>query len=275
MRIFIYTISLLFGLAPSLIWLLFYLRKDAHPEPKRVVLRVFGYGVLLTVLFGIFLSKINTITLLDNFFSGLDPLRERFPVLFTLLYIFLQIFIGIAFVEEFLKYIVVKKIAIRLPDLDEPTDIMLYMIIVALGFAAVENILVIFNLDFPAPSSNLGLYYFITLALFWTSIRFIGATFLHALASGIVGYFLALSFYYQKKHKRLILLGLTIATLLHGFFNLFIILAGDKISEKGEITVPSFVLFLLILFMLSGAGFFVSRGFKKLKKIKGACEINN
>jgi RsiW-degrading membrane proteinase PrsW (M82 family) len=43
--------------------------------------------------------------------------------------------------REIFKYLVVRFKVIKNPAFDEPTDIMLYMIIAALGFAAVENIL--------------------------------------------------------------------------------------------------------------------------------------
>ena len=37
-RIILYVI---FGVLPSLAWLSYYLRKDVHPEPKRMVLAIF------------------------------------------------------------------------------------------------------------------------------------------------------------------------------------------------------------------------------------------
>jgi len=44
------------GLAPSIIWLLFYLRRDVHPEPKSEVIKVFFYGMLVA-LGAIFLER--------------------------------------------------------------------------------------------------------------------------------------------------------------------------------------------------------------------------
>ena len=41
-----FSIYIIFGLAPSIIWLLFYLRKDSHPESNRMVLKIFFYGML-------------------------------------------------------------------------------------------------------------------------------------------------------------------------------------------------------------------------------------
>ncbi len=41
-----YPIYIFFGLAPSFIWLLFFLRKDAHPESNPMILKIFFYGML-------------------------------------------------------------------------------------------------------------------------------------------------------------------------------------------------------------------------------------
>ncbi len=44
-----YPIYVFFGLAPSIIWLLFFLRKDHHPESNSMVLRIFFWGMLATI----------------------------------------------------------------------------------------------------------------------------------------------------------------------------------------------------------------------------------
>ena len=40
---------IIFGTLPSLIWLFYYLAKDLHPEPKKMILKVFLYGVIITI----------------------------------------------------------------------------------------------------------------------------------------------------------------------------------------------------------------------------------
>ena len=163
-----YLIFLFFGLAPSIIWLLFYLRKDAHPEPNRMILKIFFWGMLIAIP-AVFIEIV--------ILALLKPLP--FPaLLLTLLYIFL----GVALVEEVLKYLVVRYKVFHHPALDEPVDIMLYMIIAALGFAALENLIILFGL---------GLSSAISQVVVLTGLRFVGATFLHALASGAFGYFIS------------------------------------------------------------------------------------
>ena len=44
-----YPILIFFGLAPSAAWLLFYLRKDVHPESNRMILKVFFFGMIVAL----------------------------------------------------------------------------------------------------------------------------------------------------------------------------------------------------------------------------------
>lgn len=235
-----YPIYLLFGVAPSLIWLGYYLRKDSHPEPNRMILKIFIYGML---------SAFPAVLLELGFFDVVKNLT--LPLAASSL---INTFLGIALVEEGLKYLVVKHKVLNSACLDEPLDIMLYMIIAGLGFAALENILVFFALG---PKFLMGET--LSLGIF----RFLGATFLHALSSGLFGFFIALSFCQKKNRKKLFLTGLLLATALHGLFNFIII------NVEGNLKI-----FLLSLVMLILA-VSVACGFQKLKQLKGACQIES
>jgi len=225
----IYPWYIFFGIAPSIIWLLIFLKKDSHPESNRMILKIFFYGALVTIP-----------TALVEVGIGNFPIGE-----------ILYFMVGVALVEEVFKYLVVKKRVVESSEFDEPVDAMLYMIIAALGFAAVENILNMFLLLKPQ-------YFFD--AFLVGSIRFVGATFLHALCSGLVGYYLALSFLYTKRRFKIIAKGLLIAVLLHGFYDLSII----KIEGMAKFIIP-----IIILIFLS---IFVSLGFQKVKKLKSICK---
>jgi len=237
-----YPLYALFGIIPSIVWLLFYLRKDSHPESNKMVLKIFFYGMIaalpaILVEMGT-LRVINETTFFDSFGRGAI--------------VFLNIFIAVALVEEFLKYLVVRGKVMGNLELDEPIDIMLYMIIAALGFAASENILVLFSLG---PQFLFGE----TLSI--SVFRFLGATFLHALCSGALGYFLALSFLETKKRGRFILLGLATATILHGLYNFSIIEIEGNLS------------FLIPIIVLLGLAVFITFAFQRLKKLKSICKI--
>ena len=231
-----YPICLIFALLPSIIWLLFYLRKDVHPESKRMILKIFFYGMLAAIP-AIFLELGNL-----ELFKKLN----FWPILILLL----NTIVGVALVEEFLKYSVVKIKVLRDPEFDEPLDVMIYMIVAALGFAALENILIL---------TPLGSSFLLGEILTISAFRFIGATFLHALCSGLLGFFMALSIRETEKRLRLLLSGLGIAVLLHGLYNFSII----RIESNLKLLIP--------VLILTGLAIFVTFGFKRLKKIKSVC----
>ena len=233
----IYLLYIFFGLAPSIIWLLFYLRKDSHPESNKMILKIFFYGML---------AALPAALIEMGIFETFNKLNFS-----SILVTILNIFIGVALVEEILKYLVVKEKVLNNPEFDEPLDAMLYMIIAALGFAAVENVLILFPL---VPTFLIGE------ALAIISFRFVGATFLHALCSGLVGYFLALSFLKTRRRTELILMGLGIAIVLHGFYNFSIML----MKEEVRLIIP--------IIILTGLAVVISFGFKKLKKMASVCE---
>ncbi len=172
-------------------------------------------------------------------------------------------FIIIAFSEEFFKFLAVRAKVFQSQHLDEPLDIMLYMVVAALGFAAVENVLYLFPVDQAGYiTTQMSFNDLMFRASFLTLIRFLGATFLHTLCSAVVGYFLAFSFYYPKRRIMYTVLGLLTATGLHGLYNFSIIVLQGYIKA----IIPIIIIFAL--------GFIVSLGFDKLKKMKGICKIN-
>jgi len=232
-----YLLYLIFGVIPSLTWLGYFLRKDIHPEPKGMVLKIFLYG-MLAALVAVFIEI--------GIFEEL--VKIKLPRILISILIF---FLGIALVEEVLKYLVVKEKVLSNPELDEPIDIPLYMIISALGFAAFENILFFLSPGY----SSLGE------TLILVSFRFISATFLHALCSGLVGIFLALAFFETKERFRLIFSGLILATVLHGLYNFSIMVEG-----KLKFIIPVAILISLSLIL--------SLTFKKLKNFASICKIS-
>jgi len=243
---FDYSIYIFFGLLPSLVWLFFYLRKDVHPEPKRMILKIFFYGMLSTIP-AIFLE------------TGLVRLFGKLNLSVLIIFI-LNVFVGIALTEELLKFLVVKFRVLHNPEYNEPVDAMIYMIIAALGFAAGENLLILFPFRFGFLGEILGI----------SLLRFIGATFLHALSSGILGFFIGLSYFKKNKQSKLIIIGLLSAVFVHGLYNFFII-NPSLIHQLFKITINTEGIFLFVvpLFILIISAIFVSLGFKKLKKLSG------
>ncbi len=231
-----YPVYIFLALAPSLIWLMFYLGKDAHPESKKIILRVFIYGAIIAL----------PAALIEMLLEARAAQLNMPPLLYSIIYFFLIV----ALVEEVAKYFAAKYGALTSSEIDEPVDIMEYMIVSALGFAALENLLYLYGFTVPS-------------GLILAMERFVGATFLHALASGVMGYFIILYSINTEKPKIVFLiLGLAVATTLHGLFNFSIIEIDDL---KLKLAVP--------LGLLMGLALFISWCFKKAKTMKGVCKI--
>lgn len=250
-----YFFYIILGLLPSFIWLTFYLRKDKHPEPNSMVLRIFIWGILLAplaiILELLLIWVLNPSSSLSSLFSQIS--QDNF------IRIIIASTLIPALVEEYLKYSVVKIKVLKDSEFDEPVDAMLYCIIAGLGFAAIENLLILFKIY------SLGLGF--GQALSTIGLRFLGATFVHALASGIVGYWLAMGLLYTKQRKKLILLGLTIAIIFHACYNYLILIANKNPDQR--VLIISIIAILLITVAL-----LVSYYFRKLKKQQAVCKIN-
>ncbi len=218
---------LIIGIVPSFVWALFFVREDeVHPEPKKLLLYAFLAGA------GITLFVIGPQLALTKFLTNSGLEQYGFWTLFIL-----------AGVEEIFKFFAVYITIARLKDFDEPIDAMVYMIIAALGFAAVENVASIArsSLFITAEVGRIEVL----------SLRFIGATLLHSLSSALVGYYWGLAMLQKHKFSLLILEGLGVAIILHAVFNYLIVLFG-----------PSSPLALLLLITTS---FFIFNDFEQLK----------
>lgn len=182
---------LVLAVLPSLIWLFFYLAEDPHPEPRYWLFTIFIMGIASAPLV-IFLEMAGNL-----WGNGV------------------LIFIIAPLVEEAAKYGVVHLALNKNPVLDEPVDGMIYVIVAALGFAAIENVFAIFSI-IPMGSSG-----YLSATFNFMSMRFISAVTLHGLASGIAGYYFA-KFYFVEKNWSFIFKGLFLATVLHGIYNFLI-----------------------------------------------------
>ena len=205
-----------------------------------MVLKIFIWGMA---------SILPIIFIVIFFFEFLENIKNIVVLSIILLAIYVLFW---ATIEEILKYLVVRYNVLRNSELDEPVDIMLYMIIAGLGFAALENILLLF-----------GFHPLLTLPeiTFLAFLRFISATIGHALWSGLIGYYMALSFFEPKKRKKLLFFGIGIASLLHGLYNFAILGIGGILGA------------LIVIAILIGLFIFILSAFKKVKKMKSVCKI--
>ncbi len=219
-------LALLLALVPGCAWLFFYLQEDNHREPISIVFLAFLMGGFTALLALALEFGVRT-----GFNELLIPQYGALSVL------------TLALIEEAAKFWGAWSMSRGNPDFKEPVDAMIYMIIVSLGFATLENIGSII--------AKPGTSYTLSEILATLSFRFAGATLLHTLTSGIVGYYWAVAIR-EFKTKRFIALGVIIAGGLHAVFNYFILTFGYK-----DLSIS--LIFLLIL------GLVVLGDFEKLK----------
>lgn len=222
---------LLLAFLPPIFWLLFYLREDRHPEPKRLLLAAFIGGMASAAL-----AVVAELLVLGQ--NGAFSLDHGFTQ------DVLIIFLVIAFIEEYIKYLPVKFLIEKRRDFNEPIDAMIYMMTSALGFAALENALFLFPI----------LHQNISLGLEITTNRFLGANLLHALSSGIVGFFLARAWFHPHR-RHFVALGVIAASLLHVLFNVIILIRDG--AAQGT---------WYLVFLLGVMALMVFVDFQRLKK---------
>src|SRR5574343_383234 len=224
-------IAILVGVLPTILWLLFWLRKDRIKDKPR------GLFMLCYILGGMIVLLV-------------VPAQR---IIYKLFGTSTEGIAMLAGVEELAKFLVINTIALKSQYASRPIDFPMFLICGALGFAAVENVFYILK---PIASGNL-LDGFLT-----GNFRFLGATLLHAMSSGLFGVALGLSFYRDWEFKPIyVLAGFALATLLHSAFNFFII------SNNGGnmLEVLSFLWIVAILNILL---------FEKLKRMNNHTNLN-
>jgi len=220
------TIALTGGILPALLWLWFWLKEDRlHPEPRGMIVRTFLIGMIAVPL----------VLPVEKFIQGNFALDILFVVFLW------------SCAEELFKFIAAYLAAMDTREYDEPIDAVVYMITAALGFSAMENV---FFLVASISSAN------IVESLITGNLRFIGATLLHVLSSGVIGLFVGLSFYKSWIVKKIYLaVGVILAVLLHTSFNIYIM----KSAGTSIFIIFCFV-WVAILLLIAG--------FEKVKRLK-------
>ncbi len=186
------------GLLPSLIWLYFLLREDARcPEPRKLIALAFvaGMATVAVVL----------------------PIEQYVKPLLTSQ---LAVLTAWALIEETLKYAAAAGLILWRKAIDEGPDYVIYLITVALGFAAAENALFLLA---PLSAGHFAA------GLLTGDLRFLGSTLLHVVASASIGFAFAFSAAKSPPMRALAsALGVILAIVLHTAFNVLIIREGGS-----------------------------------------------
>lgn len=212
--------ALLGGVLPALLWLWFWLHEGhEHHEPHGTIALTFVFGMLSVFI----VYPIQKYIAAFPFFPS-----ESFWLLTMW-----------AFTEELIKFFAAYMIAFRTKVFDEPIDAFIYLMTAALGFSAMENT---FFLLTPLLQGD-------TLSSILTgNLRFMGASLLHVVASGVLSVFIAAAFYKRRLIKETYtIVGLIAAVIIHGVFNYLIV-----ITEKTSIfLIFSFVWVTVIILILA------------------------
>jgi len=184
------------ALAPGFAIILFILYKDKfNREPAFVLFVSFFYGVLSTI-------PAMALELGAGYFDlqGIEG-----TVIFA--------FLGVALVEEFVKFVPLRLYSFTRRSFDEPLDGIVHGVMIGMGFATLENIMYVYE-----HGESTG----------W--LRMFTAVPGHASWGAIMGYYVGKAKFNYQKRTSLLLTGLLLATFFHGLYDacLFLTKQVDK-----------------------------------------------
>jgi RsiW-degrading membrane proteinase PrsW (M82 family) len=145
----------------------------------------------------------------------------------SMMIFYMKIFIGIAFCEEICKFFFLRVFVFRSKEFNEPYDGIAYSVIIAMGFAVVENVIYVLHYQ----SEEVAL------------LRMITAIPAHGTFGSIMGYYIGMAKFNKSKSFVFQNLSIASATLIHGLYDFFIF--QDKYPKF--ILVSISLLFLMIL----------------------------
>lgn len=226
---------IIISILPVLLIGLFIYKKDKEKEPFNLLLKLFLLGVLSCLPAAIIEN------IIAFFFGDIENL--------TLPLLFIYVSLGIAFVEELVKWIIVYKCGYNSKEFDHVYDALVYCAFVSLGFACFENIFYVFS----EATIKIGL------------LRAVTAIPGHVCNAIVMGDYLGSAKTYQlcgdfKKEKRCLLFSLLLPTFTHTVYDYCIY------SNNGLLII-FFMLFLVSIYIFS----FIR--IKKLSSIKD--NLNN
>ncbi|MFC1617928.1 PrsW family glutamic-type intramembrane protease [Patescibacteria group bacterium] len=224
-------LAVFLGFSPAVFWFWFFRGRDKkNPEPNKLMILLFLGGMASTI----------PAALIQRFVQELIP--AKFMICLSascdlnigsnILFIMFMMFVLVAPTEEFFKWVFIRWISFKSKSFDQIIDGIKYSIAVALGFAALENVLYLVEslsvADFDTVVSTLLTRFFIS-------------TLAHILYAGVMGYYIGRAKFDHYHRRKLLWTGLLLAILIHGAFN-FMLYTG--------LGYYSFIMVAIIFFIL-------------------------
>ena len=219
-------ILLVFSVLPVLLIGCYIYYKDSSKEPKGFIIKLFLCGIgsfVLTIILSLIISIFYPALLASDYSAGLIEL-------------FFHVFLGIALVEEFSKWIFVYLFSYNSKHYDQFYDMIIYAVFVSLGFACIENIFYVFEHGFST-----------------AIVRALLSVPGHACDGIFMGYYLSMAKTSSSKElsRKYLFMSILVPMLLHGFFDFCLF-------SKMIIFIVLFFIFVIFLYIFS---------IKKIKKV--------
>lgn len=184
---------LIVALAPAFAVMVYIYSRDKYEkEPLKVLIISFFLGAV-SVIPAIILESVGQ----DIIYFGKGHVQQTF----------IKAFILVGLSEEFSKYIFLRYYAFRNRAFNEPFDGIVYAVMISMGFAAVENVMYVLN-------GGIQVGY----------LRAITSIPAHAVFAVFMGYYAGKAKFSTKKRSTYLIFGLFAATLMHGFYDFFLML---------------------------------------------------
>lgn len=211
---------------------LFIYKKDREKEPVRLLIKLFIGGI----------SSCFLVLMISPIIDAIIPILGADSSKLNLLELAINIFIGVALIEEGCKWLMVYLISYKDSSFDHLYDAILYGVFVALGFAFFENLMYVYQ-----GGISTGI------------LRAILAVPGHACDGMIMGYYLGLAKMadlngQRKQMHKNIVLSILMPTIVHGIY--------DYCLTYGNVLfLLIFLVFIVLLYIYS------------LKKVKEVSSI--
>lgn len=195
------------AVAPALLLMWYFHARDAYPEPPKVVWQTFGLGVLSVVP-----AVLASLAIEGAVEAAFGPFTNAYAAGLA------TAFLGAAIPEDLAKFCVLYFFCLRHSAFDEPMDGLVYGVAASMGFAALENVLYVWEGGF-------GL----------AVLRAFTAVPQHAMHGAIMGYFLGLYRFLPERRGFYLVMALALPMALHGAYDFPVLTVGYLAADDPAI----------------------------------------